>query len=113
MTGRALKCRRLRGARAFRTAERRRTTIIELKRGDRGGNLVEEIKCDKIIRAGMSRARLKRVCPKEQARNNFPISRRALAPVWMTQPGASALRLIAACFTSRVPFWFPPLGGEG
>ena len=29
-----------------------------------------------------------------------PISRRALAPVCLTQTGASALRLIAACFTS-------------
>ena len=35
----------------------------------------------------------------ERCRNNFPISRRALAPIWMTQAGASALRLIAACFT--------------
>ena len=37
---------------------------------------------------------------KERGRNHFSISRRALAPVWMTQTGASALRLIAACFTS-------------
>ena len=36
----------------------------------------------------------------ERGRNNFPISRRALAPVCVIRTGASALRLIAACFTS-------------
>ena len=37
----------------------------------------------------------------------FPISRRALAPVCVIRTGASALRLIAACFTSSGSYCDP------
>lgn len=59
---------------------------------------------DKIMASHLSKASNHRTFDyilRNGGRYHFPISRRALAPVCVIQTGASAQRLIAACFTSE------------